>query len=41
MDEDVGVRWLTLSKEAIADKEQYNQQHREDLYSVGIDLEAG
>ena len=41
MDEDVGVRWLTLSKEAIADKEQYNQQHREDLCGVGIYLEAG
>ena len=41
MDEDAGVRWLTLSKEAIGDKEQYNQQHREDLYCVGIYLEAG
>ena len=41
MDEDTGVRWLTLSKEAIGDKEKYNQQHGEDLYGVGIYMEPG
>ena len=41
MDEDDGVRWLTLSKEAIGEKEQQNQQHHEDLYGVGKYLEAG
>ena len=41
MDEDAVVRWLTLTREAIGNKEEYNQQHGEDLYGVGIDLEAG
>ena len=28
---DAGVRWLTLSKAAIGDKEQQNEQHHEAL----------
>ena len=41
MNKEAGVRWLTLSKTAIGYKEQQNKQHREDLYGVGIDMEAG
>ena len=41
MDEDAGVRWLTLSKAAIGDKEQKTKQHHEDLDGVRRYLEAG
>ena len=36
MNEDAGVRWLTLSKAVLGEKEQQNKQHCESLLLESI-----